>query len=134
VHNVDFSSSFWSDVDMMINYFTDVPKLNRKEILLYLNNTKKQGYELSQIKVPKISCTAKTKVYAQNIIANDKCTHFTHNWSTVKDDYILIYEECKNCKSRRVLQYIGTELSIVQHKIYFDWLFFKTNEIEKKEG
>jgi hypothetical protein len=43
---IDEDSSFWDDLDMMINYFNLVIKLDRNDILKHLNNMKKMGYKI----------------------------------------------------------------------------------------
>lgn len=45
------NSAFWTSIDMMINYFKQNKALNRlnvDDILMHLENTKKNGYELEK--------------------------------------------------------------------------------------
>jgi len=39
-------SGFWTSIDQMITYFTQMPVLDKREILVHLENMKKRGYSL----------------------------------------------------------------------------------------
>jgi hypothetical protein len=85
-HHVVPDSGFWTSIDQMINYFTQVRNLDRREILVHLENMKKRGIIVLQGHLEEV----KTKAYGENkegYLTTDTVYETKWKWDGTNSDY-----------------------------------------------